>query len=301
MQEEIAMSDPNEAPAVVDIIRYLQTLTGTVCRWPHPGDRIGFALSSKDRVSFTRQTLEAMDTDSGFDIIWNDGSDEPGARALPESLHFQNARLVEVNYDVRGGPDRSICFGLERLLNLGYDYVGLIENDIVMQPGWFRRLLNLFELTAAEGIVCGAATVRSYESRVIEHRSGYSINWGTGAGMILFSRPAAEVILRQYSKLRMSITSTMRFYSRLFRIDLRLLTQDGAGRWVSGDAWLTLDWGFTPMLYMHGYTSVGSIPSLALDLEFPPGHHLLNDYVRPERHNAGLVRYRSTLPLGPQP
>jgi hypothetical protein len=295
------MSGPTEQPAVVDIIRYLQTKTGTVCRWPQPGDRVGFALSSKDRVSFTRQTIEAMDTDSGFDIIWNDGSDEAEARALPGSFHFQNARLVEVNYDVRGGPDRCICFGLERLLNLGYDYVGLIENDIVMQPGWFRRLMNLFELAGADGIVCGAATVRSFEGRVIEHRSGYSINWGTGAGMILFSRPAAEVILHQYSKLKMSTNSMMSFYSRLFRIDLRLQTQDVAGRWLGVGAWLTLDWGFTPMLYVHGYTSVGSIPSLARDLEFPPGHYLLNDYVRPERHNAGLVRRRSTLPLGQQP
>ena len=55
------------------------------------------------------------------------------------------------------------------------------------------------------------------------------------------------------------------------------------------------------MLYMHGYASVGSIPSLARDLEFPPGHFLLNDYVRPEHDNAGLVRRRSALALGPQP
>lgn len=294
------MSDPNEPPAVMDIIRYLQTKTGTVCRWPQPGDRVGFALSSKDRVSFTRQTLEAMDTDSGFDIIWNDGSEEAEARALPGSFHFRNARLVEVNYDVRGGPDRCICFGLERLLNLGYDYVGLMENDIVMQPGWLRRLLNLFELATAEGIVCGAATVRNFESRVIEHRSGYSINWGMGAGMILFSRPAAEVILHQYPKLKMSTNSMTSFYSRLFRIDLGLLARDGAGRFVHEDALLTLDWGYTPMLYMHGYASVGSIPALARDLEFPPGHHLLSDYVRPERHNAGLVVRRSTLPLSQQ-
>lgn len=295
------MSGPTEAPAVVDIIRCLQTKTGTVCRWPQPGDRVGFALSSKDRVSFTRQTIEAMDTDSGFDIIWNDGSDEPEARALPGNFHFRNARLVEVNYDVRGGPDRSICFGLERLLHLGYDYVGLIENDIVMQPGWFCQLMNLFELAAADGIVCGAATVRSYEGRVLEHRSGYSINWGTGAGMILFSRPAAEVILHQYSKLRMSTASIMRFYSRLFRIALNMCVQDKEGRWIPQDSRLTLDWGYTPMLYMHGYTSVGSIPNLARDLEFPPGHFLLSDYVRPERFNAGLVRRRCTLPLGQQP
>ena len=291
------MSDPIPAPPVTEVIRFLQTATGTVCRWPQPGDRVGFALSSKDRVAFTRQTLKALDADGGFDIIWNDGSDEAEARALPRTFHFRNARLMEVNYDVRGGPDQSIRFGLERLLQLGYDYVGLIENDIVMQPGWFRRLMNLFALAAADGIACGAATVRSFEGRVIEHRSGYSINWGTGAGMILFARPAAEVILQQYSKLKMSTSSISRFYSRLFRLDLNLRAQDSTGRVVEQDAWMTLDWGYTPMLYMHGYASVGSIPNLARDLEFPPGHYLLSDYVRPERHNAGLVLRRSPSPV----
>ena len=294
------MTDPIEALATVDIIRFLQTKAGTVCRWPQRGDRVGFALSSKDRVSFTRQTIAAMDADSGYDIVWNDGSDDPEARALPKSFHFQNAHLVEVNYDVRGGPDRCICFGLERLLNLGYDYVGLIENDIVMHPGWFGQLMNLFVLAAADGIVCGAATVRSYGSRVIEHRSGYSINWGTGAGMILFTRPAAEVILHQYSKLGMTTASMMRFYWRLFRLDLNLRTRDREGRLAPPDARLTLDWGYTPMLYMHGYSSVGSIPNLARDLEFPPGHFLLNDYVRPQHYNSGLVLSRSPVPLGLQ-
>jgi hypothetical protein len=54
------------------------------------------------------------------------------------------------------------------------------------------------------------------------------------------------------------------------------------------------------MLYMHGYTSVGSIPSLARDLEFPAGHFLLNDYVQPEHNNAGLIRRRSSLPTSQQ-
>ncbi len=291
-KEELEFKMVHDAPAIVDMIRYLQTQTGTLCRPPKPGDRVGFALSSKNRAAFTRQTLEAMDHDGGYDLIWNDGSDEPDARDLPKNFHFRNARLVEVNYNVVGGPDKSICFGLERLLQLGYDYVGLMENDIVMQPGWYVRLMHLFELAASEGIACGAATVRSFQGRVIEHRSGYSLNWGTGAGMILFSRPAAEVILRQYSKLRMSTGSISRFYSRLFQLELNLRSQDPSGNWGTRDMWLTLDWGYTPMLYMHGYTSVGSIPNLARDLEFPPGHYLLNDYVRPECNNAGLVMHR---------
>lgn len=287
------MSDPSRAPAVINILRFLQMQSKTVCRPPRPGDRVGFALSSKDRVDLTRRTLEAMDQDGGYDLVWNDGSDSPEARELPKNFQFRNAKLVEVNYDVRGGPDRSICFGLERLLDRGYDYVGLMENDIVMEPGWFARLMDIFALAAAEGIVCGAATVRSYEGRVLEHRAGYSINWGTGAGMILFSRPAAEIILRHYATLQMTSKSIMRFYARLFHIALDIRVQGGAGCWTQEDTPLTLDWGYTPLLYMHGYTSVGSIPSLARDLEFSTGHYLLKDYVRPERSGAGLVLPRT--------
>lgn len=287
------MSDAHPPPTIIDIIRFLQTQTGTVCRRPQPSDRVGFALSSRNRPGLTRQTLEAMDADGGFDIIWNDGSAEAEALALPKNFRFRNARLVEVNYGVGGGPDAAICFGLKRLLERGYDYVGLMENDIALQPGWFGRLMNLFELAGDDGIVCGAATVRSYGGRVIEHRSGYSINWGTGAGMVLFARPAAEVILRQYAKLQMSTESIRSFYARLFRLDLRMRAQDNQGRLVEHEVRLTLDWGYTPMLYMHGYTSVGSVPNLARDLQFPPGHFMLSDYVGPQHNNIGLVLGRS--------
>ena len=288
------MTDPDKPPAIVEIIRFLQTQTGTVCRPPQPGDRVGFSLMSKDRVSFTRQTLKAMDRDAGYDIVWNDGSDEAEGRALPGDFRFRNARLVEVNYDVRGGPDAGICFGLKRLLDLGYDYVGLIENDIVMNRGWFRQLMNLFKLAADDGLVCGAATVRSYGHRVIEHRSGYSINWTTGAGMILFTRSAAEVVLRRYLQLSMTRAAMMHFYARLFRLDLKLadLSNPNGG----GSTHLTYDWGYTPMLYMHGFMSAGSIPSLARDLQYPPGHYLLNDYVQAGHNNAGLARPRTASP-----
>jgi hypothetical protein len=290
------MSSPAQPPAIVNILRFLQAQARTVCRPPRPGDRVGFVLSTKDRADFTRQTVEAMDQDGGYDVVWNDGSDSPEARALPRHLKFRHARLVEVNSGVRGGPDRSICLGLERLLKLGYDYAGLIENDIAMQPGWFPQLLNLFELAAADGIVCGAATVRSYEGRVLEHRAGYSINWGMGAGMILFARPAAEIILREYAKLGMSTHAIARFYEKFFRVSLDMRVQDREGRWTQQDSRLTLDWGYAPRLYIHGYASVGSIPSLARDLEFPSGHFLLKDYVRPGRFNAGLVLPRSSSP-----
>ena len=42
---------------------------------------------------------------------------------------------------VIGGPDAAIQFSLKRLLALGYDFVGLIENDIQLKPGWLPAML----------------------------------------------------------------------------------------------------------------------------------------------------------------
>jgi hypothetical protein len=101
-----------------------------------------------DRYLFTLQSLQSLDTEGGFDLIWNDGSKEPGVPALSRNYKFQNAKLVEINYGVTGGAECAVYFGLWRLLELGYDYVGLIENDILFRPGWFRSLMKLFSFAA---------------------------------------------------------------------------------------------------------------------------------------------------------
>jgi len=69
---------PPEFPGILDVIRSLQKRNKTKPRAPKRGDRIGFSFSSKDRYLFTLQTLKSLDTEGGFDLIWNDGSSEPG-------------------------------------------------------------------------------------------------------------------------------------------------------------------------------------------------------------------------------
>ena len=212
-----------EIPEILDVIRSLQGRNHTQPRAPRLGDRVGFSFSTRDRYDFTLQTIRSLDTEGGFDLFWNDGSTEPDVPALARNYKFQNANLVEVNYGVTGGPDRAICFGLSRLLEAGYDYIGLIENDILFRPGWFSALMKLFSHGAEEGIVCGSATARSFESHVLEYRSGYGVQCDTGAGMVLFSRAAAEIILDLYSSpasLQMTTLSWQKFYADLFGLDL---------------------------------------------------------------------------------
>ncbi len=213
-----------EFPEIVDVLRSLQKQNKTKPRVPKRGDRIGFSFSTKDRYLFTERSLQNLDTDGGYDLIWNDGSKEAGVPALARNYKFQNANLVEVNYGVTGGAEAAVCFGLSRLLKLGYDYVGLIENDILFRPGWFSALVKLFSQGADDGIVCGSATARSFESHALEYRSGYSVQSDTGAGMVLFSRAAAEIIMEKYanpSSLQMTTHSWQKFYADRFGVDLR--------------------------------------------------------------------------------
>jgi hypothetical protein len=269
-----------------DAMKTLQTRNGTTVRCPGKGSRIGFAFSTKDRVHFTLPTLVSIDSEGGFDLVWVDGSDTPEGKALPYNCKLRNASLVEIHSDIKGGPDRAICFGLRRLLDLGYDYCGLIENDMVFEDGWFGKLLGLFELAASDGVVCGAATVRSYQSRVIEYRKGYFLCWNIGAGMVLFSRPAAQLILAHYDRLKlwMKARTLYKFYGEIFGMELRGLWDLWYG---APDHLLSMDWGYSPLLYQHGFASVGSIPSLVQDLEFDIGAVLGTSYVGTEKQNTG--------------
>jgi hypothetical protein len=280
-----------EFPEIIEVLRALQKRNKTKPRAPKRGDRIGFSFSTKDRYLFTLQTLQNLDTEGGFDLIWNDGSKEEGVPALARNYKFQNANLVEVNYGVTGGAEAAVCFGLSRLLKLGYDYVGLIENDILFRPGWFSALKKLFLLGADDGIVCGSATARSFESHALEYRSGYSVQCDIGAGMVLFSRPAAEIIMDLYSNpssLQRTTHSWQKFYADLFGLDLRKFSPFWA--YPPDKAYpCTLDWGYTPSLYLRGYASLATIPSYATDLEFDVDSFFHTKYVSAEKNNAGVA------------
>jgi hypothetical protein len=280
-----------ESSEILDVLRSLQKQNKTKPRAPKRGDRIGFSFSSKDRYLFTLRSLQSLDTDGGFDLIWNDGSKEPGVPALAQNYKFQNAKLVEVNYGVGGGPDRAICFGLSRLLELGYDYVGLIENDILFRPGWFAALMEVFSRSAEEGIVCGSATARSFESHVLEYRAGYGVQCDIGAGMLLFSRAAAEIIVDLYSNpasLQLTTHSWIKFYADLFGLNLRAFSPFWA--YPPEKAFpCTLDWGYTPSLYLKGYASLSTIPTYATDLEFEVQSFFHTNYVSAEKANAGVA------------
>lgn len=281
-------------PSVGDALTKLQAeRTPVVRRWTAQS-KVGFALSTRDRFVYTMRTINSLDAEGGFDLIWNDGSERNEVPELSRYFVFRNARLVEVNYGVKGGADAAIRYGLRRLLELGYDFVGLIENDVLLLPGWLSTMRAAFEVANQDGVNVGAVSALGYQSRVLEYREKYSIDWARGAALVLFTREAAEVLLENYSRLEMTSQQIRRFYAEQFAVALHVSEWAVGGRWMDGP--MTLDWGYAPLLYAHGYACVGTIPSLARDLEFDLRTVLRTGYVRVEQNASGLAHPQIAMP-----
>jgi len=245
---------------------------------PGTASKVGFAFSTKDRVDFTRRSLAGIDACGGFDLVWVDGSDTPEGKALPESAKPRNCRIVEVHHNVKGGPDAAICFGLRRLLQRGYDYCGLIENDIEFKPAWVTKLLELFELGKQDGLEVGAVTARSIESRVLIHRPGYVIKSNMGAGMVLFTREAVQIIIAAYGE--QTGRELVGYFYRKFGIDLHDSWEPYIKpRPLGPNALHACDWTYARCLYERGLCSLGTVPSLAFNMDMDVGKEFRTSYV----------------------
>lgn len=223
--------------------------------------RIAFALSTKDRTQLTQQILSGLDC-GGFDLIWCDGSTTAEGKAFPGADHFQKTRLKEVCYGVTGGPDAAIQFSLRRLLELDYDYVGLIENDIALKPGWLPALLAAWRSAQAEGFQVGAATARSIVSRVLARGGNYVVQWNMGAGMVLFSRAAAQAVLADY---QLTNAAHVRdYFQAATGVDLGSVWELFMEK---PDRKLGADWHFALSILKAGLVSVGTIPHYAENID----------------------------------
>ena len=222
-----------------------------------------FAYSTKDRTDLTLQTLPSVDVDNRFDVLWFDGSSSQEGRKLPGQFEFKSSPLREVHFDVTGGPDVAIMTALHRMVDAGYDYCGLIENDILLGEGWFDAILAALKSAQRDGLPVGAVTARTIDSRVLFHRPEFAVMWNLGAGMALFTREAAEIILRDYA------TTASDWLSSRWK--------KGAGITLGDDIWelhmqqnrrgLGVDWTFAARLMEHGLSCIGTLPNVARNVD----------------------------------
>lgn len=249
-------------------------------------NRVAIAFLTRDRVELSKQTIRPLLQPDKFDLWWIDGSNTLAGQELPEDY----SQGMFVRSGVRGGADAAIVYALTAMLkDEKYGYVGICESDVLLSPDWFAQTMALFERGREEGLNVGAASPRCYEDRILIQREGYAIMHNLGAGVVIFTREAARLILDSYRSTWS--TDNRNIFCQLSGIDI-------GTTWAfrGSPQWLTADWGFDAILARAGLASlatipdygekplvemIGQTPSLAeqgLILATGPVNHLRNDF-----------------------
>ena len=244
-------------------VRALQKLL----RRRKPEARACFIFSTKNRVDFTKASLDSMNLSGGFDVIWLDASSEITALNLFKNYRPQNFNIIARIPNIKHGPDVAIQLGLTLLYHSNYEFIGLIENDVKFSKDWLPTLLGLFEVDPSEMGVkkVGAASLRNYRVRNLAIKENFSYAWNLGAGMILFRRKVVKKVLRNYGF--MPAQSLRRFFKKRFKIDVSAVRDPlfpaafDKGSLLPGDAKFCLN------VWRQGYACVASVPSLARNMD----------------------------------
>jgi hypothetical protein len=227
--------------------------------------KLALALLTKDKPELTKCSIEPLLWPDKFDLWCVDGSVTEDGRAF---LREPGAKFSELAMDVRGGPDAAIVFALTKMLEpfygMGsaeyYTHVGLCEQDVLLKPYWLNPTMALFERGQSEGLQVGAVSARAYEDRILIQRDGYAVMHNLGAGMVIFTREAARLILDNY---RTGWWTDNRLtFCALSGLDI--------GQWGcfrGNEQPITADWHFDTILARHGLASLALTPSLATMLD----------------------------------
>jgi hypothetical protein len=232
-------------------------------------NRVAIAFSTKDRVELTKRSIEPLLQPSKFETHWIDGSKTAQGIDLPRE-YCGDYHMV--HHGVRGGSGPAIVYALTTMLNVmdsspletalytlpmsrgKYDYIGLVENDVLLDKDWFDDTMALFERGKQDGLKVGAVSARTYEDRVLIQRNGYAVMHNLGAGMVVFTREAAQIVLDTY---RTQWTGENR------QIFAQLIGRDIGGYWAfrGGEHWLCADWRWDAILASRGFATLGLTPS----------------------------------------
>ncbi|MBI3516283.1 MAG: hypothetical protein HY060_19805, partial [Proteobacteria bacterium] len=212
-----------------------------------------FCLSTKDRTAHSLEAVRAIGFVDGFDLLWFDGSRTEEGRRLPHELAPDLACLREIHVDVVGGPDFAIFPALARMVALGYDYCGLIENDVQLGPGWFEAMRALFGKGRDDGLEVGAVAPYAFNRWVLYNRGAYAVTLISGATAVLFTRQAAQLVLDNYrTTTTREISEWMSFVSGK---DVGMPREAGAA-----DTRVSSDLSYDLTLQKHGLAILGAIP-----------------------------------------
>ena len=246
--------------------------------------KLAIALLTKDRVHQTEQSIKPLLQPDKFDLRWCDGSTTAEGRRF---LYERDGAFLLHN-DVHGGADAAIVYAMTEMLKHDYNYIGIVEQDVLLDENWFAPTMALFERGRQDGLEVGAVSARSYQDRVLVQRDGYGLMHNLGSGMVIWTRAAAEIILANY---RTGFTTENReIFNTLSGVEL-------AGYWAfrGGVHGITADWAFDAILARHGLASLALTPSAALMLEdiAPMGLQYADGKFDLLRNDAAFARFAS--------
>ena len=223
-------------------------------------NKVAIAFLTKDKPGLSDRTIWPLVAHErgadlyDFDLYWIDGSATEEGRAYAQSTNATVRGMLCSG--IRGGPDAAVAYALTTMLQSksNYTHIGLCESDVLLQPGWFERTMELFKLGARDGLSVGAVSPRAYVDRVLIQRDGYAIMHNLGWGVQIMTRGAARLALNH---MRTGHTlENRRTFAHLTGMDIGTFWAFGAS-----ENNLCADWGNDKVLASCGLASLALTPS----------------------------------------
>lgn len=238
--------------------------------------KVGIAFTTKDRTDYTRQTLPPIIAEADeFDLHWVDGSATDDGKRFFQTSH-PSPLIVERHGDITGGATRAIQYCWATLYNKGYDYIGLIENDVKLKPGWFKKTMALFEKDEAfcdlkhVKINVGAVSARCFTDRIDQKHDGFATMANVGAGMIIVKRELIPWLLLNWRHAMLwEVRDLFKHYTgREYPLPPFVRKDDPE---TKKDWQFSEDWYFEIAMLAKGFSTLALTPSMAYNLDDSDG------------------------------
>jgi len=222
--------------------------------------KVAVLYSTKDRPHHTRRSFPRIVAEK-VDVYWFDGSVSEEGKCLPYEFTEKHENIKGVFLDIGGGPDVAIAKALLHAKDLLYDWIILIENDVVLLNGWLDAMLNSIKLAERDGFNVQGASVRVYKDRVLAHCAKYNLIFNSGAGFFAVKRECIHKLLASYR------TTSVGELRRLFRdlASLDILNEYSFHR--NDSTLLSADWFFDAVLYLSGGVVASTPVSMCVDID----------------------------------
>ena len=217
--------------------------------------KTAISLLTCDRLELVEQSIKPLldaARSNKFHLFVCDGST---SNANEDEVYKLAYPTAYVHANIRGGAGAAIVYALTMMLNHPekYTHVGLVEADVLLRDNWLD-CLGLFARGETDGLAVGAVSARAYEDRVLFQRDGYAVMHNIGAGMIVFTREAAKLVLDNFRTAWS--TDNRRVFAQLCNVDI-------GAYWAfrNNEHPLTADWHWETTLAAHGLAALALTPS----------------------------------------